>query len=380
MAEGDIGTVIDTLEFALTDIAWPDMVKVADDVVAIAYADADGDGMVVTVDIDAAGQIGAAVVDSLEFDTLDGHHPSIVHVLGDIYAIAYQGVDSDGFIVTVEITAAGAISAAVIDSLEFETVTCNSPRMIKVADNMVAIVHQGATNEGVITTVQIEADGQIGAAVTDREYEWAAHVAAPEIVHVAGNIYAIVSYDALYNGWLHTISISAAGGIGATVVDSLEFDAGFGADPDICHVLGDIYAIAYRGGGDDGFIVTVEITAAGAISAAVIDTLEFETDFCTWPDIIHIGSGIVAIAYLGTASDGFICTVQIEANGQIGAAVIDRLEFDVGAGYFPSLVFVLGDIYAIAYRGGGDDGYIKTLGIETPVAAGVKHLMITGVG
>ncbi|MEA3252720.1 MAG: hypothetical protein U9Q35_14465, partial [Pseudomonadota bacterium] len=138
MAYGDISPPEDTLEFDLTNITHPDMIHVSGDVYAIAYSDADSDGRVITIDIAADGQIGATVIDSLEFDTVNGRYPSIVHIIGDIYAIAYSSVDSVGVIVTVEITTAGQISAAVEDTLEFESGKCYIPDMIRLSSNMVA--------------------------------------------------------------------------------------------------------------------------------------------------------------------------------------------------------------------------------------------------
>ncbi len=61
---------------------------------------------------DSIGQITDAVIDTLEFDTNTGAAPDIVPVSGDVYAIAYQGQGSDGFLKTVEIvTNAGTSSA-----------------------------------------------------------------------------------------------------------------------------------------------------------------------------------------------------------------------------------------------------------------------------
>jgi len=45
----------------------------------------------------------------LEFDTVKGKVPSIVHVSGDTYAIAYQGDGDDGFLKTLEILSDGTI-------------------------------------------------------------------------------------------------------------------------------------------------------------------------------------------------------------------------------------------------------------------------------
>jgi hypothetical protein len=380
MADGDIGAVIDTLEFDLTTITHPDMVHVSGDVYAIAYSGVDGDGQVVTIDIAADGQIGAAVIDSLEFDATDGAHPDIIHVSGDVYAIVYQGVDFDGFVCTVSIAADGQIGAAVIDSLEFDAAQTDLPEIIHVSGDVYAIIYQSEASDGYVCTVSIAPDGQIGAAVID-SLEFAATTGKrPKVIKVSNGIYAI-SYRGLGDdGYVCTISIATGGQIGAAVIDSLEFDAANGFETDICHVVGNIYAIAYRGSGDDGYVCTVSIAPDGQIGAAVIDSLEFDTVFCMTPNIILLESGICAIAYSGNGQDGWICTVQIEADGQIGAAVIDSLEFDISYCGEPNILRIQGDVYAIAYSGGGNDGFVKTLTIETPVLGKVQHLLMMGVG
>lgn len=380
MANGDIGAAVDTFEFELTNIERPDIVHVSGDVFAIAFEDASGDGVVVTVDIDAAGEIGAAVIDTLKFDAVDGHEIKIIHVLGDIFAIAYRGVDSDGFLVTVEISTAGAMGAAVEDTLEFDTVGCWEPDPIMITDSIIAIVYRDSANQGKIITAAIDAAGQIGAATIDDKNAWAANCNNPSIVHVSGDIFAIAYMDNVYDGHVCTMDIDTAGAIGASVVDTLEFDTSQGADPRICKVLGNIFAIAYRGPGDDGYLCTVDISDAGAIGAAVEDTLEFDTAHCTWPDIAHLGNGIVAIAYGGNLYHGFLVTVQTGAAGQIGAAVIDSEEYDTSHGTYPSIIHVSGDQYAIAYIGADSDGFIKTPTIVTPTEGRIQYLPLMGIG
>jgi len=380
MAYGDIGAPIDTLEFELTNITKPDMVHVSGDVFAIAYENESGNGALVTVDITAAGEIGAAVIDSLEFDAVDGHEIKIIHVLGDIFAITYRGVDSDGFLVTVEISTAGAMGAAVEDTLEFDTSGCWEPYPIMRTDGIIAVVYRDSANQGKIITAAIAANGQIGAATIDDENAWAANCNGPTIVHVSDNIFAITYHDNLYNGHVCTMDIATNGQIGATVVDTLEFEAGQAVEPKPCKTFDGIFAIAYRGPGDDGWLCTVTISNAGAIGATVFDTLEFDTERCIWPDIIHLGNGIVAIAYDGVDADGFVVTAQIEADGQIAAAVIDSEEYDTGNAAEPSIVHVSGDQYAIAYKGVDLDGFIKTPTIVTPGEGRIKYLMLMGVG
>jgi hypothetical protein len=380
MAYGDIGAPQDTLMYEPTDIKKPDMVHVSGDIFAIAYENASGNGAVITIDITAAGAIGAAVIDSLEFDAVDGHEVKIIHVLGDIFAIAYRGPSSHGYLVTVEISTAGAMGAAVEDTLEFDTSACYEPDPIMRTDSIIAVVYRYAANQGKIITATIEASGQISAAVIDEEHAWASNCNAPSVANVTNSIFAIAYRDNAYDGHVCTMSIDAAGQIGATVEDTLEIDAVNGNDPRICKVYDDIFAIAYRGPGDDGWLCTVTISSAGAIGATVEDTLEFDITRCVWPDIIHLGRGIVAIAYEGEFQDGFVITAQIETDGQIGAAVIDSEEYDISQGIQPSIVHVSGDQYAIAYRGVASYGFIKTPTIETPPVGRPGHLMLMGVG
>ncbi|GAH61719.1 unnamed protein product, partial [marine sediment metagenome] len=117
MAEGDINVVIDTLEFESTDITELDMIHVSGDIYAIVYQGPDDDGWIKTVSIDVDGDIGASVIDSLEFDGVRCFVPRIIHIYGSVFAIAYSGPDYDGFVITLSISAAGDIGAAIIDSL-----------------------------------------------------------------------------------------------------------------------------------------------------------------------------------------------------------------------------------------------------------------------
>ncbi|MFC1969086.1 hypothetical protein ACFLVF_01180, partial [Chloroflexota bacterium] len=100
--------------------------------------------------------------DTLEFDTTDGRVPSITHVSGDIYAIAYQGDGDDGMLITVEIASSGAITDTVVDTLEFDTTDGMMPDMIQANGVIYAIAYQGNGDYGMLQTVMILSDGTIG--------------------------------------------------------------------------------------------------------------------------------------------------------------------------------------------------------------------------
>ena len=329
MAEGDIGAIIDTLEFDVVDGANPNIIHVSGNVFAVAYKGFESDGWVCTVEILANGQIGAAVIDTLEFDVVDGATPNIIHVSGDVFAIAYAGFESDGQVCTVEILANGQIGAAVIDTLEF--------------------------------------DAGVGL--------------DPNIIHVSGDVFAIAYGGAGTDGWMCTVAILTNGQIGAAVIDTLEFDVGGSSWPRIVHVSGNVFAVAYSDVIYAGKMCTVEILTDGQIGAAVIDTLGFDAVRGISPNIIHVSGNVFAIAYAGFESDGWVCTVEILANGQIGAAVIDTLEFDAADGANPNIIHVSGNVFAVAYKGPDDDGWMCTVDIEKlPVTATGLHLPLMGIG
>ncbi|GAJ15530.1 unnamed protein product, partial [marine sediment metagenome] len=198
--------VIDTLSFTGNR---PSVVEVATGIYAIAFTRGFSNEWLVTVSIDASGNIGDTVIDSFNFYTGAGsssHYcgkPSLIHITGDIYAIAYEDVERDGNLVTVEIDSAGNITEPIIDSLEF-------------------------LDAGIFQAFP----GNL----------------RPHIIHISGDIYAIAYCDFPGDpqpGVVITVDIDSAGNIEDAVVDSYTFDADSGEDPCIMHISGTTYAIAY---------------------------------------------------------------------------------------------------------------------------------------
>ena len=104
--------------------------------------------------------------------------------------------------------------------------------------------------------------------------------------------------------------------------------------------------------------------ADGQITSSVIDTLEFDPVTGMQPVIASTGSDVFAIAYRGPNNDGFFITLQIDPTGQIGATVLDSLEFDPNTCQEPSMVTVGSAVFAVVYRGNGSDGYIATINLQ----------------
>ena len=282
-----------------------------------------------------------------------------------MYVIAYTGDTDDGFLKTVQIAGSGEIGNEEIDSFEFDVVKGKTPDIIPISGDVYAIAYAEDGDDGRLITVTIANDGQITEAIIDSVEFDNAKGKTPNIIHISGNVYAIAYAGDGDDGWLKTGTITAAGQITDTLIDSLEFDPVKGKTPNIIPISGNVYAIAYAGDLDDGFLITVTIATDGQITDTVIDTLEFDTSQGKTPNIIPISGDVYAIAYAGNADAGSLKTVTIATDGQITDPVIDTLEFDSAKGKTPNIIPVSGDVYAIAYAGNGDDGFLKTLTIAT---------------
>jgi len=324
------------------------------------------------VEIATNGDITDTPIDSLEFDTKKGSWSDIAHVSGNIYAIAYRGNKNDGFLKTIEISPDGTITNSVIDTIEFDTQNCIYPDIIRVASDICAIAYQGNKADGFLKTIEIDGNGQITDTVIDTLEFDTSNGREPDIIHIAGDIYAIAYRGNNKDGYLKTVEIASDGEISNTAVDTFEFNPYECYFPDITHIAGDIYALAYAGASppnDDwwgGVLTTVEIASDGGITDSTVDEIMFDTDSGEFPDIIQVSGGIFGIAYTGPGYDGFLKTVEIAADGSITDVILDTLEFDNRVGYCPSIITVSGDIFAIAYTGTSQwHGILKTVEITT---------------
>ena len=379
----------------------------------------------------AYGDIGA-VIDTLEFDTGQALDCWGIHVSGDVYVVAYQGPGSNLYVTTFSIDAAGAISNTILATLALSPSWGVLPHIIKIAANIFAIVYQGTNYYLTVETVSISDDGLTIASIAELALN-ALDSRAPKIIHVAGNIYAVsylqtgvttvkvmtititpaggitglidtislttagnyytsivavggsifaVQYiDTVSGVSVATIEISAGGVITDTVIDTQIIDA---ATLNRAHVMTEalpgVFVIAHTGTDLDGFVSSVTISAAGAISA-VLDTLEIFTADSEQFHIIHIGLGICAVTFKKTVLlDGTITTIEVDAAGAIKDTIDDTLDFETTSFVDGMLLRITGDIYAVFYGGPGNDGFVRTLNISTPPPGGPHHEMMLGMG
>jgi hypothetical protein len=125
----------------------------------------------------------------------------------------------------------------------------------------------------------------------------------------------------------------------------------------------DTYVLAYTDAASDGFIQTFTISADGSTITEVSNS-EHNTSDGTHHSAVMVDSDTYLVAYASTGSMGKISTHTISAAGTITATNIIKYEHEEKAIY-NSLVQVDSNTYALAYTGENDDGHIQTFTIPT---------------
>ena len=364
-AQGVISNLGSTETFDAVVGMQPDLIHISGDIFAVAYQGVGVDGFVKTIEVTSAGTFVNTNVDSFEFDTSNTVHPNIIHISGNVYAIAYEGTLNDGFIKTITIDTSGNITKTAIDTLEFDLGQALNVSLFNISGNVYAVAYRGPGNDGFIKTIEIDTSGNITDVVIDTLEFDTSSTAFPEIIHISGNIYAIAYEGVDADGFIKTVEIDTSGNITDTVIDILEFDTSDGQEPQIRRVSGNIYMVVYGGLSNAGFIKTIEIDTAGNITDTVIDTLEYDTISGLEPDIIPVVGDVFASIYQGQNSDGFIKTFDVDSTGAIEDAVLSTFEFDTTLASFPKILHLSGDKYLIAYEGNGAAGILNTVDIES---------------
>jgi len=380
VADGDIGSVKDTIEFDGVASVGQRIVKCYDDIVAYFFCNSSSNQKVISVEVDSAGLMPATPEDSLAFNGGWCGYCDLLFCHSDILLMIHRGAASDGWLATAEIDTAGAISNALLDDLEYDTVASIKSRIIEIIPGWYAFIYEVSAGPGWLMTVSCSTSGVLPAAVQDSFEFDSVYYRAGHLCMVGDDYIAIVWEDTDHDGQLCTVSVNGSGNLGSSCKDTYEFETSDCLDPFIIHMQGNIYAIVYTGPGDEGWIKTVEIDDEGNITEPFKDDFKYLVTAAYDCEACKISDTLLAIVATGSGDDGFLTVVEIDSDGIITDPVYDSLEFDTTMALYPSICHVLGDIYAIGYRSAADKHKIKTVEIESPSLARPHHEMIVGMG
>ena len=358
MAVGDISGTIAQLDFDEYGGSLPKLIHISGTTYAVAYSGYGNDGYLKTITVNDDGTIGG-VIQSLEFDSSNGRTPWIIHIAGNVYAIAYVGPGSNGSLKTFTIDADGTIGTIASDVFDAGTGLIE-PMIVHISGTTYAIVYGGPGSDGWLKTVTINDNGTIGGVIQSLEFD-STHGTYGHLLHISGTIWAIAYTAVGINGpgRIITLPIANDGTIGA-IEDTSDYDTNQTGPPFLFHVAGTKYGVAYGGPGFAGWLRTITIADDGTIGS-LIRSLVFDTSYAKNCWVVEIGENVWAISYDGPDGDGWLKTIKINDDGTI-AGQVDYFEFDT-TGAYSSMIKVSTNVYAIAYLGPGNDGWLKTIGL-----------------
>lgn len=302
----------------------------------------------------------SGTLSEFEFDVNDGNQISMVNVTENIYAIAYEGYAGDGFVKTIYVHNNGTINGT-IDFLEFDTSDTDFPNIIHIKGNIYAIVHAGKVNDGYLVTFSINSTGEISNTIIE---EWGFEGGAligqkiSRINNDTNNVFAIHYRNTVPEFHIKTVEILSNGTVKGQIDDYIVNTDG--ASSDLIHLQNDIYALAYQSaGGGNSTVATVNITSDGNV-IGLIQNLSI--DDLVAQELLKISNNVFVDAYsTGASGLGYIQTFDVTDTGSISQN--DLYSYNLTEGAVPEIVRVSGEVYAIDYETVGMDGYIQTVTI-----------------
>lgn len=368
---GEIGSVIDTVQWRPIFCYLPFMTHATGDIYLI------GNGSVFrvhSISIDSQGEISDALIDNLQLGPggADGSCKEIIRVSGDVYAVAF--LNANVWVKTFTCDSDGNIGAAEIDSIDLATAPTNAtfgPYMLHVTGNVFAIAYTDDADDGWLKTITINDDGSIDEpALSSLEFE-ADRGRFLWLLSCGGTLYVWMSSSSASNrGIIRTLTIDASGNITSLAKEWLFETATNGYNGGvILPIGGNNYVIFYQGPSGDGWMKTCTIADNGVITP--VDSWEFETTLAAKPHAVQVsrnqaGNGKVYCVVYGQDSTYQVTTIEVLNDGTITKSRRDSLILVAAENLSsPSIVRVAEGIYAVAYEDltGANTGEAKSFDI-----------------
>lgn len=262
---------------------------------------------------------------------------------------------------------------------EFLGTICFEPDLIQIMGTTYALAYRDTSSTS-ITTFKMNDDGVFLGALDTKSIA-VTHFYEPDIIHIHDDIYAVVygASDDQTDAKSHiiTLSIYRNGTIGG-IIDMFDFPDYYGREANIMNIGSEMYALTIGGATFEtyqtGYVVTISITNQGDIGSALIDTVKLPlSTSCSETSMIHLSDDLYIVTYNGygiTGGNGYLSTVHILSNGSIVQPFEDVCQFTLPQdGLEPTMIHVKNDIYAISYGADSNNllrtGYIKTVSINS---------------
>ena len=166
-SDGTSITEIVQLEHQTSHAEHNSLVQVDSDTYALAYSGPDDDGFITTFAVASDGS-SITEVATIEHNTSDASFNSLIQVDSDTYVLAYSGTGEDGFIATFTISSNGA-TITEVDEIEHDTEKGRYNSVAQVDSDTYALAYAGLNSDGFIKTFSIQSDGTLPVELTSFE-------------------------------------------------------------------------------------------------------------------------------------------------------------------------------------------------------------------
>jgi len=351
-------SLIDSLIFEADDADYSTIVRIDDTHFMVAYGNgSSADGRLITFSIDEEYGNITKIDTYIFYSYVTGEH-SLIQIDATHYILAFGDVISGtaGYIKTFSIDE-NYDNITEIDSLLFaeDGGACS---LVKIDATHFILAHSGAWNVGVITTFSIDENYDNITEIYSLEHDDGR--GSSNSLLMIDTTHFILAYHGGYNdGYIKTFSMDESYNI--TKIDVLDHDVESGADNSLVMMDATHFMLAYAGADADGFIKTFSIDKSYD-NIAEIDSLEHDTASGLHNSLVKIDATHCVLAYQGSAADGYIKVFSIDESFD-NITEMESVEHDAVTGEFHSLVNLVGPIFALAYNGDSDVGYIRTFAV-----------------
>jgi hypothetical protein len=243
-----------------------------------------------------------------------------------------------------------------------------TPYIIHVTGDIFAIVSEDYQKGGLLSTVAIDDEGIVSYCKNlTLGKSTGSNVCQPKITQMTEKTYLVSYIDNKYLVTLKAVNISNTGDI--EYKNQLVFTEKSSTNQPnrlgLQKITDNICAIAYWTPTNGGLIKTVSVSPAGMITNTG-NMIQFDPassgDKSRSPFFIHVFGDVFALAYCGPSNHGVLKTFNITSTGNI-TYTGKMVEFDALSGYEPCLIQVSNNVFALAYRNNMSYGIVKTFKI-----------------
>jgi hypothetical protein len=265
----------------------------------------------------------------------------------------------------------GYMPTAVTSGYEWNENTGIYPDMLRVGTSQYYLItYTGPASTGWLNTTRVWDDnGTIKQTPVDSlEYEltWAGGY-TQSLCHVSGDIYAVAYCDNANKVRIKTFSVNSTNGDIGSLIGGVRLNSqNMSQHQRMIKVSGKMYAMVYNNRTSSrGWMETFYISDSGAYAVTRNDTICFDTTPVSYVNVESIDNNTIAIVYQGQSNHGRLVTYNISSSGDITNTRADYWEFDAVCGVEPSIMHISDNVYAIAYSDTNSDLQVKTVTIAS---------------